>query len=224
MVKRVGGQKGFTLMEIIVVLAVIAALAAVLVPVVFRYIDDAKKAQAQGDASVIAAAISQLYKDTGKWPFCADCGGAGKSSHQGIADATYLTSNGSCDGSSNLVTCDTTKPELGSGWTDAKADSLANHLITNTPFATADATKKYSTSSPRAWKGAYLDRIPALDPWGRSYVVNIVNANPAAEGPSNMKWTVVLSGGPNGTIETARDTLATGNPSVGGDDVIARVK
>lgn len=221
MVNGRDGQKGFTLMEMIVVLAVIAALAAILVPVVFRYIDDAKKAQAAGDVNAIAAAIQQLYKDTGKWPFCKDCSGAGKSSFQS-GDATYLTSNDSCTGASNLTVCDTTAPAAGDAtWTDALADSLTNHLIKNTPFNSS--ASKYSTSQPRPWKGAYVDKIPPLDPWARSYVVNILNADPSGEGAS-QKWVIVLSSGPNGKFDTARDTLGTANPSVGGDDVIARVK
>ncbi|MBI3492938.1 MAG: prepilin-type N-terminal cleavage/methylation domain-containing protein, partial [Acidobacteria bacterium] len=69
MEKVTRGRKGFTLLEIIVVLAVIGALAAMLAPVVFRYIDDAKKAQAQNDANTIAAAVQQMFKDTGRWAF-----------------------------------------------------------------------------------------------------------------------------------------------------------
>jgi prepilin-type N-terminal cleavage/methylation domain-containing protein len=211
------GQKGFTLLEIIVVLAVIGALAAMLAPVVFRYIDDAKKAQAQADTNTIASAVQQMYKDTGRWPFYKV--GTSKLTLTAAADALLLTSNDSCDFAANAAACDSTRPDdSASLWTAAlagKTDSLTKQLIKNTPV--------YATTGGRAWKGPYLDRIPALDPWARSYLVNIGNADPNAEG-SAQKWVVVLSAGPNGILETDPTLLGTANPSPGGDDIIARVK
>ena len=60
-------QSGFTLLEIIVVLAVLGTLAATLAPMVFRYIDDANVTRARADASGIAAAINKMYRNTGRW-------------------------------------------------------------------------------------------------------------------------------------------------------------
>ncbi|MBI3492937.1 MAG: type II secretion system protein [Acidobacteria bacterium] len=162
------GQKGFTLLEIIVVLAVIGALAAMLAPVVFRYIDDAKKAQAQNDAFTLASAIQQMYKDTGRWPFYNN--GTGKLTYTSGTDASLLTSNTACTGTATASSCDTTVPvdsSTGTSWalSAGKADSLVNQLSNNTPFSGASGTA-YSTSAPRPWRGPYLDRIPALDPLG----------------------------------------------------------
>ena len=208
-------QKGFTLLEIIVVLAVLGALSAMLTPVVFRYIDDANRTRAQGDTQTLAAAIQQMYKDTGRWPFYAV--GTGKNSYVSGTDAALLSSNSACDlADTDLATCDNAEPVTDSGTTwvfTGKADSLARQLITN--------ASSYPTSGGRAWKGPYVDAIPALDPWGRSYLVNIANADPDA---ATNKWVVVISAGPDGNLETAADTLGTANPTVGGDDVIARVK
>ena len=210
------GQKGFTLLEIIVVLAVIGALAAMLAPVVFRYIDDAKKAQAQADTNTIASAVQQMYKDTGRFPFYKV--GTSKLTLTAGTDALVLTSNDACNFAATAA-CDTTKPDDATSlWATplgGKTDSLAKQLILNTPA--------YATTGNRAWKGPYLDRIPALDPWARSYLVNIGNADPNAEG-SAQKWVVVLSAGPNGILETDPTLLGTANPSPGGDDIIARVK
>jgi prepilin-type N-terminal cleavage/methylation domain-containing protein len=218
-------DQGFTLLEIIVVLAVIGALAAMLAPVVFRYIDDAKKAQASNDALAIAAAIQQEYKDTGRWPFYKN--GTGKLAYTSGTDAAILTSNTACAGTA-ANTCDTTIPvdTTGSntwGLAAGLADSLTAHMINNSPF-TGNGGAAYSMTGGRAWKGPYLDRIPPLDPWGRSYLVNISNADPASEGPSTQKWVVVLSAGPNGNIETLANSLGTANPGAAGDDIIARVK
>ncbi|MBI3400881.1 MAG: prepilin-type N-terminal cleavage/methylation domain-containing protein [Acidobacteria bacterium] len=216
------GQEGFTLLEIIVVLAVIGALAAMLAPVVFRYVDDAKKAQAQNDTITIAAAVQQMYKDTGRWPFYKV--GTGKLTYTSGTDAALLTSNTACAGAAG--TCDTTAPNdstSGAKWAlSSLADNLANQLILNTPFSGATGTP-YTNTGPRPWRGPYLDRIPSLDPWARSYLVNIANADPNAEGPT-QKWVIVISAGPNGNLETDPTLAGTANPAPVGDDIVARVK
>ena len=98
-------NKGFTLLEIIVVLAVLGALAAMLSPVVFRYIDDANRTKTQNDARVIAAAVDQMYKDTGRWPFYVV--GTSKLAYTSGTDARYLTSDPDCDiADTDLATCD----------------------------------------------------------------------------------------------------------------------
>jgi prepilin-type N-terminal cleavage/methylation domain-containing protein len=216
-------QKGFTLLEIIVVLAVIGALAAMLAPVVFRYIDDAKKAQAQADTNTIASAIQQMYKDTGRWAFYKNGIGALR---KVALDASLLSSNGACTGATAAATCDsaTVPVDLSATWALAagKADSLADQLILNTPIPVGGTP--YATDGARPWKGPYLDRIPNIDPWGRSYLVNIGNADPSLEGPANQLWVIVISAGPNGNLETLANSKGTDNPAVVGDDIIARVK
>ena len=210
---------GFTLLEIIVVLAVLGALAAMLSPVVFRYIDDANRTRAQADTTATAAAINQMYGNTGRYPFYAS--GTGALAYSATTDAELLTSNTACSGAPAAITCDTTVPAAGSatGWGTlsgtgaSKGASLTSHLIQNTPA--------YATTGPRRWRGPYLAAIPTLDPWGRSYISNISKADPNDATPEAV-W--VLSAGANGIIETNGDTLTTANPSVGGDDVGARVK
>ena len=68
-----------------------------------------------------------------------------------------------------------------------------------------------------------MDRVPRLDPWGRSYLVNVAIAAPQDEGPT-QRWVIVISGGPNGSLDTSADLLGTWNPEAVGDDIIARVK
>ncbi len=56
-------NKGFTLVELIVVLVILAVLAAVLVPTLLGYIDDAKEKQSRLDAkSILNATQSELTK------------------------------------------------------------------------------------------------------------------------------------------------------------------
>ena len=60
---------GFTLIEVIVVIAVVAILAAILTPSITRNIEDSKISRTKNEVQVIAAAIAGLYKDVGNWPY-----------------------------------------------------------------------------------------------------------------------------------------------------------
>jgi len=61
-------QTGFTLMEMIGVMAVIAILAAVATPKIFDAIEDAKVSAYIGEANQLKLAVARYYKDTGTWP------------------------------------------------------------------------------------------------------------------------------------------------------------
>src|SRR4026209_2878473 len=60
--------KGFTLIELAVVLAIIAVLAAVLTPMVTGYLDQARMARTQADLRTIADAFKMHQRDTGRFP------------------------------------------------------------------------------------------------------------------------------------------------------------
>jgi len=218
---------GFTLIEIIIVLAVISALIAIITPRFFPFIDEAKHTQAQGDARQIAVAMQAMYKDTGRWPFYYD--GRGQLAYIAGTDAQILTSNTACNGGA-ANTCDTTVPDdatAGNSWELATAvtDNLTNHLIRNRPFNLAGGTDNdYRMNGQRAWKGPYLDRISSVDPWGRSYLVNIANADPGNEGAETQLRVLVISAGPDGELDTLANAFGTGDPEPVDDDIIARVK
>ncbi len=61
-------QQGFTLMEMIGVMAVIAILAAMATPKVFDAIEDGKANAFVQEANIIKLAAVEYYKDTGRWP------------------------------------------------------------------------------------------------------------------------------------------------------------
>ena len=60
--------RGFTLIEVVVVLAVVAILAAILVPTIEKNINDAKRTRASNEVQVLGAAMASYFKDVGKWP------------------------------------------------------------------------------------------------------------------------------------------------------------
>jgi len=102
-------QQGFTLIEMIGVLAIIAILGGISAPKVFDAINDARYRQAEGNMHAMQIAMVSFAKDTGVWPgrnegvyylygtgkkaaaasSNAMCGGGGKSAN--LAD--YLISN-----------------------------------------------------------------------------------------------------------------------------------
>lgn len=65
---RKGYKKGFTLVELLVVIAIIAILAAIIAPNAFKAIEKSKVSKIVGDCKTIANATLQHYADTGEWP------------------------------------------------------------------------------------------------------------------------------------------------------------
>lgn len=196
-------EPGFTLMEVIVILGVIAILAAIIAPLVVRYLDDANKVRAESDVRAIAAAILKFHQDTSRFPYFNDGNASGTTPNYDI-----LTGSG-------------TAPTDGTGtalWNlgTATKDTLDNQIQRNQPGG--DATKAYKTTGRFAWKGPYLDTV-AEDPWGNQYLVNIAKLKP---GDNKQAW--VISSGPNGKIETVFDVLNTGAVALGGDDIGARIQ
>lgn len=83
--KRTDREAGFTLVEVIVIVAVIAIVAGIVVPMIFSQIDEAKITRAEGDAKSIGSAVQVFRKDTGQWP---------NKGNGCLADVTLLVGSG----------------------------------------------------------------------------------------------------------------------------------
>ncbi len=59
---------GFTLVEVIVIVAILAILAGILVPMIFSQIDEARITRAEADCKSISSALLVARKDLGIWP------------------------------------------------------------------------------------------------------------------------------------------------------------
>ncbi len=198
MVKRFKSTSGFTLIEIVIVLAIIAVLAGIFSPTLTRYVGDARIRKAEVDVQHIGGAIAMMYGDTGHWPLWA----SGTATKAGDTDFNLIESDDGDD-----PTMDTGVTE----W-DGASDTFTDQLIDNAP--------SYPISGRRAWRGPYIEKITA-DPWGSMYKVNVEFLQPAEVG--GMQPVFVISAGPNKKIETTFDQPG---PSItrGGDDVIFRIK
>jgi len=144
---------GFTLIEIVIVIAVIAILAGIATPSIVKNVRDSRIARAKSDTKEIAATIASFYKDVGRWP-----------STDGTNDLVYLASGiGDMPAAGTGVT----------GWT-GNSDTFTDQLIDNDP--------SYTTSGEFAWRGPYQTEF-GTDPWGRQLVCNVGNLSAGSTTP-----------------------------------------
>jgi len=68
MSRRKGGQDGFTLVELLVVLAIIALLLSITLPRYYHVIDSSKETVLAENLRVTRDAIDKFYGDTGRYP------------------------------------------------------------------------------------------------------------------------------------------------------------
>jgi prepilin-type N-terminal cleavage/methylation domain-containing protein len=196
-------SKGFTLIELAVVLAIIAVLAAVLTPMVTGYIDQARLARAQADLRTLADSIKLYNRDTGRWPI--------------YDNSTDYTADNTPGASAKLEfgTSTGNSPTAGAGWT--LGATLATSSLES--YLNNDRTGVGSAAFPKAgFRGPYVSSLDT-DPWGNKYLLNAGNLR-----RSSSNHAYVISSGPNGTMETNSDVATTASLTAGGDDVIALIK
>ncbi len=143
-------NRGFTLIELAVVLAIIAVLAAILTPLVSNYLDQARVSRAQADMKTIADAVKFYQRDTGRWPIYDSPAGYPNTVGNGKRNI-FGTSNGAT-------------PTAGA------ADWILSSALATT---TLDAYVNNNYSGPTgsspfpqaAFRGPYLSSVDS-DPWG----------------------------------------------------------
>lgn len=193
---------GFTLVEVIVVLAVVLLLTGIAVPMISGYMDDGRRARAEAELKVLAGAVTSFYKDVGVWP---------ARSATGANNVLYTLCSGPTLPTTNPFT---TNNNIGRWLIDGThGDTLDNHLLSNTPGGSAGGA--YPSTGSVRWRGPYLAGGSPLDPWGRPYLVTVRAGT--STNATNYKKLYVLSAGANGAIETSANLTAT--TDLAGDDL-----
>lgn len=150
-------QKGFTLIEVIVVAGIIAILAGILVPLIFKEIDESKISRATADVRSISAAMIVLRKDVGQWPVSTTCHNTG----------TLLHGAG-------------TIPALAAGWDDSVKVNFEDVLNADTSGCWPNWKGPYIAYVAKdPWGHAYMVNADALrDATATNAPIWIVSAGP----------------------------------------------
>jgi len=143
--------KSFTLIELTVVIAIIAVLAAVVVPNAFKAIEKSKITRMTSDLDIIKKASFVHYTDTGQWPATiAPSGGIpGKDLYRGGMDQNYDPNGKGSNGSK------------GGAGTESSVRVSGNDLLKN-------------ASDSTGWDGPYLEKWPE-PPWDSLAGYNVSN-------------------------------------------------
>ena len=194
-------RKGFTLIEVIVVAAIIAILAGILVPMIFNQIDESKKTRAQGDVKTIQQAVATVKSNTLRWP-------------------TWSVDSGSCaEDIGFLWNTASTQPDY-SKTTAPTGSGISMYDVIGkekgTPLALCYA--KVDNPSVSAWAGPYLAQESGTDPWGKSYIIYLDKLKSTSAAP---RWGWVISAGPDGYLDTDVTSSTVTTPA--NDDVGVRI-
>ena len=218
-------QRGFTLIEAAVAIAVVGILSAIIVPLVVKNLQDSQIARAKNDVQVIAAAVASQIKDTGRCPTLA---GGPNMANGGGAAATGAGAAIWRSGPQGVVNVAGIGPGAGNSFVNlftAAAAVVADYTAANTMFgSTANAEFSY--------RGPYLGTDVAVktDPWGSPYYILGYNAN--SQGVNGPIW-IVCAGPDKGVLAANRTAVANAYPTTwdqtvatGGlsqDDIVVRV-
>lgn len=199
MTRRSRTQKGFTLLEITIVLAVIAILGLILAPSIVSFLSQSRLARAKNDVRNLAHAVEEFFHDNGFHPQWADGSRTRK--------IQILISEGAVgDAQPGAEPWLSTQPNV--------IDLISNQLVNNRPSFGATGYPLKTALSGVGWNGPYLAAHPASDPWGNRYVINVEHLSAGlgaveADGIQEKRAVWALSAGPDGVFDTTYPTAGS---------------
>ena len=172
--------KGFTLIELIFVIAIIVVLASIFVPLALDKLAQANQARADSDMNTIAASLASFFTDIKHMPACdnADCDPLtgnnndlkllvikADTSAVATTDIAAMASGVSCTGAA-------TWNAAGNLSATPARNNAFNHLSVND--ANGDGTEGGSGVDyvSTSWKGPYIAKV-GNDPWGNRYIIHV---------------------------------------------------
>jgi prepilin-type N-terminal cleavage/methylation domain-containing protein len=222
-------ERGFTLIELIFVLAIILTLVALLVPVASSKLRDAQLARANADVQTIAVALISFLSDLDHFPAC-DSTNCNPLSSSNLTLRFLAFGDGTGDLSDKFPADDLSRINK---WNLSNPANISivparnngfNHLGRNDPNAdnfTGSGIlgmRDYDETSKIRWKGPYIANV-SLDPWGHTYVAHVgameENGIPvfiSSPRPFEKPEGWILSAGPDGVLQTSpTDTTLSGD-------------
>ncbi|MCB7129995.1 MAG: prepilin-type N-terminal cleavage/methylation domain-containing protein, partial [Candidatus Brocadiales bacterium] len=153
-------RNGFTLLEIVIVLAIVGIMAGILVPMVRTYIGSAKTQRAEQDTKALGEALLAFNKDTARFPIWRS--GTATTPSDPIFPV-LRTEDG------DMPSVQRFPVAIGFfGWNARSSDTFENQLEKNAPGGSGTA---YPATGEFAWRGPYMGPI-RMDPWGNRYLCN----------------------------------------------------
>jgi type II secretory pathway pseudopilin PulG len=211
---------GFSLVELVVVVAAIVLLSAVITPQIFSWIEDSKMARAASDSAAVGAAMSRFFQDTKRWPGQVEILESGSPTRFLTVGDPIPTTFPALSGSIGITTATCVDGLAG---VEPKVTNFASATpsAANTMNVTDMLLAPPSAADYPNWKGPYLSVDVSGDPWEKVYVINVIplfcGETVTASNPSGaLGYGWVISGGPNGTIQTP---FTSTTPAEGSDDV-----
>ena len=199
-------RAGFTLIELILVVAVVAILAAILVPTVFSILDDSAITKGKADVKAVAGAIAKFRDDTGVFP-TRDADVAGLPP----AEVNLLYSGTVPPGTAAF------SPALvgGESYNCAMATNCETFQF---PFITNSGVNAYpsATTLRKRWKGPYLSDN-TTDEFDSPYIVYVSRLRTTGPVTTERAW--IVFAGQNKVYETT-----PGSTSAQGDDFVFLIK
>ena len=227
-------ERGFTLVEMIFVLAIILTLVAIFLPLATSKLSDANTTRAKADEDALSAAMTAFFSDLAIWPasnndgtgtgntnnqklhylLVGDGGSAITSSNPSIASATWSGNSQACPVGDLAIAGVVASGSVPASQCNTIQNAF-NHLAINDPSTdgTANSNQDYKTTGSKKWKGPYVAKL-ASDPFGNNYVINIgALTGQGTTGATEFGW--ILSAGADGSLQTASTDSSASSDDIG---------